>query len=59
MAFHLQITPIEKTRICPTTSSPAVKATQKKMFFDTAFNKRTWHLQPGLDLDLQAVQNRF
>jgi hypothetical protein len=30
LAFHLQITPIEITRICPTTSSPAVKATQKK-----------------------------
>jgi hypothetical protein len=55
MAFHLQITPIEKTRICPTTSSPAVKATQKKMFFDTAFNKRTWHLQPSIILFLTPM----
>jgi hypothetical protein len=54
MAFYLQITPIEITRICPTTSSPAVKATQKKIF-DTAFDKTTWHLQPSIILFLTPM----
>jgi hypothetical protein len=36
------------TRTCPTTSSPAVKATQKKKIFDAALDKTTWHLQPSI-----------
>jgi hypothetical protein len=46
--FHLQVTPIKTTRICPTTSSPAFQATQKKNLFGTAFDKTTWHFQPSI-----------